>query len=197
MCRESEAAREITLFLGLTLLFSAAVYVPIVREGADDRVRSSLEGLLMLAPGLAAIVTYLVCEHTLRPVGWRPGSPRFLLLGLAPPVVYCSIEYGLVWLTGNGGYDGKFSIGFGGSLLLLLVPGSLSAALEEIGWRGLLVPNLMRLHAFNPLVTDTGGTWLLVGEEGGLTAMVGVVLAVLFWLLRSALPREAASRMAR
>lgn len=265
MSREPEAAREITLFLGLTLLFSAAVYVPIIRAGAGDRPGSSLEGLLMLAPGLAAIVTYLACEHALRPVGWKLGRPRYLLLGLVLPIVYCFVEYGLVWLTGRGGYNGKLTPGFAESLLLLILPGTFSALLEEIGWRGLLVPKLMplhgftvtsilsgliwavwhypliivsnpsrsgsplifslfcftlftvglsfaaawlrlasggvwaaallhgshnvfMLHGFNPLVTDTGGTWLLVGERGALTAAVGIALAVVFWRLRFALP---------
>jgi CAAX protease family protein len=58
----------------------------------------------MLASGLAAVITYLVFEHSLRPIGWQPGKMQYLLLGLAIPLIYCLFEYGLVWLTGRGQY---------------------------------------------------------------------------------------------
>jgi len=44
------------------------------------------------------------------------------------------------------------------------------------------------LHVFNPLTTDTGSTWLLLGEYGGVTAAAGLVLGILFWSLRKRLP---------
>ena len=46
------------------------------------------------------------------------------------------------------------------------------------------------LHIFNPLTTDAGGTWLLLGEYGALTAVVGLSLAILFWYLRNRLPEK-------
>jgi hypothetical protein len=44
------------------------------------------------------------------------------------------------------------------------------------------------LHVFNILTTDTGGTWLLLGEYGAVTAAMGLLLVILFWSLRNRLP---------
>jgi membrane protease YdiL (CAAX protease family) len=256
---------EIVVFLALTAVFSSLVYLPIARAGSLGGGLSKLAGLLMLAPGLAALIVYLLFERSLRPVGWKPDKPRYLLLGLAIPPAYCLIAYGLAWLTGGGGFNGRFPPNFAVFLLTMLFNGTLSALLEEVGWRGFLVPSMMKvtsftltallsglvwalwhyplilltdlrpagaplafslacftvftvglsfaaawlrlksgsvwtaallhgshnafmLHVFNPLTTDTGSTWLLLGEYGAVTAAVGVVLGVLFWSLRKRLP---------
>jgi len=47
--------------------------------------------------------------------------------------------------------------------------------------------NLFMLHVFNPLTTDSGTTWLLLGEYGAVTAVAGLLLALIFWSLRSRL----------
>jgi membrane protease YdiL (CAAX protease family) len=256
---------EILAFLALTALFSALAYLPIAKAGSLGGGVSRLGGLLMLAPGLAAVIVYLAFERSLRPVGWNPGRLRYLLLALAIPAAYCLVVYGLVWLGAGGGFNGRLPPNFAVFLLTLLFTGTLSALLEEVGWRGFLVPRLMRvtgftltallsgvvwalwhyplilltdvrpagnplafslacftvftlglsfaaawlrlksgsvwtaallhgshnafmLHVFNPLTTDTGSTWLLLGEYGGVTAAAGLVLGILFWSLRKRLP---------
>jgi hypothetical protein len=45
------------------------------------------------------------------------------------------------------------------------------------------------LHVFNTLTTDTGSTWLLLGEYGAVTAAMGLLLGMLFWSLRTRLPK--------
>jgi membrane protease YdiL (CAAX protease family) len=265
MAARGKTLREIVTFLVLTAVFSALAYLPIIRAGTISGAQSNLAGLLMLAPGLAAIVTYLVFERSLRPIGWSPGPIRYLILGLVIPAIYCLVAYGLAWLTGMGRYTGQIPSGFLVLLATLLFQGTLSAALEEIGWRGLLVPKMMRLtgftgtalvtgliwavwhyplivysgvrpsnspltyslvcftvfvvglsfaaawlrvksgsmwtaallhgshnalmlHVFNLLTTDTGRTWLLLGEYGAVTAAAGLVIAIVFWTLRNRLP---------
>ena len=261
----TKALREVIVFLVLTAVLSTLAYLPIIRAGSISGANSNLAVLLMLAPGLAALVTYLIFERSLRPVGWSPGPIQYLILGLAIPVIYCLAAYGLVWLTGWGRYNGQIPSGFLVALATLLFSGTLSAALEEIGWRGLLVPKMMKLmgftgtalisgliwavwhyplilfsdvrpenspvafslvcftffvvglsfvaawlrmksgsmwtaallhgshnalmlHVFNLVTTDTGRTWLLLGEYGAVTAAAGLVLAVVFWSQRGRLP---------
>jgi membrane protease YdiL (CAAX protease family) len=176
------------------------------------------------------------------------------------------IAYGLVWLTGQGGYNGQFPANFPIFVVTMLFNGTLSALLEEIAWRGFLIPkmleltsftktalitgliwafwhypliiftnvrlgnpplvyslvcftifavgvsfatawlrqksgsvwpaallhgshNVFMLHVFNSLTTDTGGTWLLLGEYGVVTAAMGLLLAMLFWILGTRIPR--------
>ena len=262
MDKKSKTMLEILIFLALTVIFSAVAYIPIIRVGTINGGQSKLAGLLMLAPGLAAIITYLVFERSLRPIGWWPGKVQYLVLALVIPLIYCLLGYGLVWLTGRGKYNGQFPPNFPIFLITMLVNGTLSATLEEIAWRGFLVPkmikitsftptaiitgliwavwhypliiftnvrpgntpllyslacftifavglsfatawfrlqsgsvwtasllhgshNVFMLHVFNTLTTDSGGTWLLLGEYGSITAVMGLLLAILFWGLRT------------
>ncbi len=264
MDTKSKTLREIIVFLALTVVLSTLAYIPIIQAGTINGVYSNLAGLLMLAPGLAAVITFLVFEHSLRPIGWRPGKVSYLLLGLVIPAVYCLFEYGLVWLTGLGKYNGQFPPNFSVFLVTMLFNGTLSAALEEVAWRGFLVPKMIRLtsftktaiitgliwsvwhypliifsnvrlgntplpyslicftlfavglsfaaawlrlksgsvwtaallhgshnvfmlHVFNVLTTDSGSTWLLLGEYGAMTAAMGLLLAIVFWSLRGRL----------
>jgi uncharacterized protein len=262
---KTKTLREIIVFLALTVVLSALAYIPIIRTGTINGAQSNSAGLLMLAPGLAAVITYLVFERSLRPVGWKLDKIGYLVLGLVIPLIYCSIGYGLVWLTGRGTYNGQFPANLPVVLATLLFNGTLSALLEEIAWRGFLVPkmiqltsftgtalitgliwaawhypliiytnvrlgntplayslvcvtifavgmsfaagwlrlksgsvwsaallhgshNVFMLHVFNTLTTDSGGTWLLLGEYGAVTAAIGLVLVILFWSLRNRLP---------
>jgi membrane protease YdiL (CAAX protease family) len=257
--------REIVVFLVLTIILSTLAYIPIIQAGTINGGQSKFASLLMLAPALAAVITYLVFERSLRPVGWKLDKIQYLLLGLVIPIIYCLIGYGLVWLTGRGKYNGQFPPNFLIVLVTLLFNGTLSALLEEIAWRGFLVPKMMELtsftktalitgliwsawhypliiysnvrlgntplpyslvcftifamgisfatawlrmksgsvwtaallhgshnafmlHVFNILTTDTGGTWLLLGEYGAVTAAMGLLLVILFWSLRNRLP---------
>ena len=246
----------------LTVILSTLAYIPIIQAGTINDGQSKLAGLLMLAPGLAAVITYLVFERSLRPIGWRPGKIQYLILGLVIPIIYCLIGYGLVWLTGRGKYNGQFPPNFPIFLVTMLFNGTLSAVLEEVAWRGFLVPkmikltsftktalitgliwaawhypliiftnvrsgntpllyslvcftvfvvglsfaaawlrlksgsvwtaallhgshNVFMLHVFNTLTADSGSTWLLLGEYGAVSAAMGLLLAILFWSLRT------------
>jgi membrane protease YdiL (CAAX protease family) len=156
---KSKTIREIVVFLVLTVILSGLAYVPIVQAGTNNGGQSKLTGLLMLAPGLAAVITYLVFERSLRPVGWRPGKIQYLLLGSVIPPIYCLIAYGLVWLTGGGKYNGQFPPNFLILLVTLLFNGTLAAVLEEVAWRGLLVPKMMELTGFTKTGLITGLIW--------------------------------------
>jgi membrane protease YdiL (CAAX protease family) len=249
----------------LTVILSSLAYISIIQAGSSNGGQPKGTGLLMLAPSLAAIITYLAFERSLRPVGWRPGKIKYLLLGLMIPIIYCLIAYGLVWLSGWGKYNSLFPPNFPIFLATMLFNGTLSALLEEVAWRGFLVPKMMELtsftktalitglvwavwhypliifsnvrlgntplpfslvcftifavgvsftaawlrmksgsvwsaallhgshnvfmlHVFNSLTTDSGSTWLLLGEYGAVTAAMGLLLVILFWSLRTQLP---------
>jgi membrane protease YdiL (CAAX protease family) len=104
----------------------------------------------MWSPGLAGLVTLLAFQRNLRGMGWGPGKPFYLLVGYGLPLLECSLVYGIVWLTGLGQLHGSLS--GAAETLVAITPGiaigAFAALGEEIGWRGLLVPQLARLTSF-------------------------------------------------
>jgi membrane protease YdiL (CAAX protease family) len=161
MDKKGFTLREIIVFLTLTVILSSLVYIPIIQGKVITGGQSKSLGLLMLAPGLAAVITYLVFEHSLRPIGWRLGKIQYLIIGLVIPLIYCLFEYGFVWMTGQGKYNGLFPPNFPILLVTLLFNGTLSALLEEVGWRGFLVPEMIKITSFTKTAIITGLIWAI------------------------------------
>ncbi len=169
---------KIIVFLVLTLALSSIFYYVIASAG---RLKSGPVMALMWSPGVAAIVTQLIFDRSLRGLGWKPGRARYLLFGYLLPVGYGLLAYGILWLTGLGSLDATelasqtssyIAPGVRSPALLLLIYlgiiltwGTLqsvfSALGEEIGWRGLLVPELSKVTSFTTTALISGGIWAL------------------------------------
>ena len=156
------ARRKVAWFLGLTFVLVSAAYVPILRSGGAMKMLPV--AVLMWMPGLAALLTQLITTRSLKGLGWRPRTAKLLGLALILPLLYALPVYGLTWLTGVAKFNpAGWSAEAGGlavlpALALLLTAGLLQSLLtalgEEIGWRGLLVPQLA-------LITTLRNTWLI------------------------------------
>jgi uncharacterized protein len=74
-------------------------------------------------------------------------------------LVECSFVYGVVWLVGLGGLRGD--VPGAARTLVVITPGLLGGIFlalgEEIGWRGLLVPQPARLTTFTKTALLSGG----------------------------------------
>ncbi len=161
---------KITIFLALTFILSAATWVPIIRAG-DLGLGGGLYILMtMWCPGFAAILTRLITQRNLRGMGWVPRTPGLLALAYILPILYAAPVYLIAWASGLGGFDpGKWAIEPGltplAGLLLLAslgaLTGLLSATGEEIGWRGLLVPELAKVTSFRNTAIVSGIIWAL------------------------------------
>ena len=169
--------RKISLFLFLTLVFSSLSYVPIIRAGTAN-VQGGLFVLTMMwSPGLAAILTQLIATRSLRGLGWRLGQARWLGLAYILPVVYTLPVYVFTWLTGLGSLLNPY---FFSPLTRQYSSPDLTTAIivfalikatkgvaetlifslgEEIGWRGLLVPELARMTSFTKTALISGTVW--------------------------------------
>lgn len=167
--------KKILVFLLLTLVLSTASYIPIAASGSTDGYILSL----MWAPGVAAIITQLSFHRSLRGLGWRPGKPKYLFLGYGLPVIYGLILYGFVWLTGLGKFAptemadwlaGQWNIEIAAPYLVVagfiltqatlgVLMSCLTALGEEIGWRGLLAPELATVTSFTKTAIISGGIW--------------------------------------
>ena len=159
---------KIGIFLAITFALSALTWVPIVREG-DLGAGGGLYILAtMWCPGVAAILTRLVTQRNLRGMGWIPRRPGLLALAYVLPIFYALPVYAIGWVAGLGAFDptkwavgpeltpvtGLLMIGSVGALM-----GLVSATGEEIGWRGLLVPELAKVTGFRNVALISGTIW--------------------------------------
>jgi membrane protease YdiL (CAAX protease family) len=149
------APARVAVFLALVLLLATGPYLMMARTGSTRDYAL----VWMWSPGLAAMGTRLIFDHNLKDLGWRVPSLRFILMGLAVPLGYSLLIYGTVWISGLG----RFQAQPPARLLLFatfgLVVACLGALGEEIGWRGLLLPELTRLGSFTKAAAVTGAVW--------------------------------------
>src|SRR5688572_11443458 len=171
---------KIAIFLALTFVLSAITWVPILRSG-DLAMGGGLYIMAtMWCPGVAAILTRLITQRNLRGMGWIPRTPALLGLAYVLPLLYALPVYAIAWGGGLGGFDpSKWAVGPGmapvtGLLLIAsigAITGLISATGEEIGWRGLLVPELAKVTSFRNTALISGGVWaawhmpLMIGAD--------------------------------
>ncbi len=160
-------SRRIILFLGFTFLFSAAFWILIIRAGQLSPHGQVYTLGLMWSPGVAALLTTFIFQRNLRGLGWERGPVRYLLLSYALPIAYAGGVYVLVWLLGWGAFTTENApegqpwpvFILSNATLLFLLGGFLPALGEEIGWRGLLVPQLAKLTSFTNAALISGAIW--------------------------------------
>jgi membrane protease YdiL (CAAX protease family) len=171
--------QKLAVFLAVTFAISSIYYFLILSAGSLQAGGGLYVFGLMWAPGIAAMATQLLFERTLRGLGWRLGSFRYLAIAFLLPLLYCLVVYGLTWLTGLGGFPnpeflaliqqqlgGQVSLSGSQIFVVVLVsvvlslPVSLLSALgEEIGWRGLFVPELIKVTSFTKTAFISGAVW--------------------------------------
>jgi uncharacterized protein len=156
--------KEVIVFLVLTFLLSSVFYYLIINAGTIDARGGFYVLFLMWSPGFAALITRLYFHRNIRGIGAVFPRPRYLGIAYILPVLYALPVYALVWATGIGRF---YTEGLASPLqwAFLLTGGvlisCLSAMGEEIGWRGLLLPHLVKLTGFTRGTLITAGIWLL------------------------------------
>ena len=78
-------------------------------------------------------------------------------------MLYATVAYGAVWLLGLGAFRAPADVSIVRRLVTIATLGtvmsSVSALGEELGWRGLLVPELAKLTSFTRLSLLSGAIW--------------------------------------
>jgi CAAX protease family protein len=161
--------KKILVFLFLTLAFASVFYYLAISSGDYEAYTLGL----MWCPGVAAMLTQLFFQRSLRGLGWRLGQAKYWLLGYGLPVIYGGVVYGIVWLTGLGRlvpFDQvkQMNIEVQSPVAYVLLWGTIGLAGqiigglgEEIGWRGLLVPELSKETSFTVTALVSGGIWAI------------------------------------
>jgi uncharacterized protein len=182
--------RKIGVFMLLTLTLSSIFYTLAIAAGSLRAGRMLYVAGLMWCPGLAALATKAIYREPVGDLGWGWGPPRYAAYGYLLPVAYAVPVYLLVWATGLGGFpDPAFveetvrvcglpglvpGLVVGLYVVLVVTVGmarAMAAALgEEIGWRGFLLPELVR-------VTTAPRAALLIGLIWAAWHYPGLLLA--------------------
>jgi membrane protease YdiL (CAAX protease family) len=168
---------SVGLFLALLALFSSVGYYLTIEI---TLIRYYIV-VLMWSPGLAALATCRIMGISLASIGWGWGESRWQWMAYFIPVLYGLIAFGFVWGFGLAGAAGpKYIAGvsdylglhgwspaavitfavvmFGGVGMVWRIASSLG---EEIGWRGFLTPQLMRVFSFPVTSVIVGLVWSL------------------------------------
>lgn len=180
MFANTHTRNKVLTFLGLTLVGSAIFYFLIISSGNIEAAGGLYVLGLMWTPGISGLITQLVFEHSLRGMGWKLGKAKYLAIAYFLPVAYCLVVYGITWLTGLGGVPNPDSIAalrtsFGqntstGMVIFYFVLNNaifgvllsmISALGEEIGWRGVFVPELAKSFSFTKTALISGVVWAL------------------------------------
>jgi membrane protease YdiL (CAAX protease family) len=174
----------------LMLTLSSIFYTLAIAAGSMTAGRALYVIGLMWCPGLAALATKAIYREPVGDLGWGWRSSRYVAYGYWLPVAYAVPVYLLVWAAGLGGFPNPAFVeetvtvcglpglppGLVVGLYVLLVvtvglPRAMAAALgEEVGWRGFLLPELVR-------VTTVPRAALLVGLIWAAWHYPGLLLA--------------------
>ena len=171
--------RTVGLYLVLTLLLSSVFWTLIISAGRIDAASARYNMGLMWSPGLAAFLTLRLSRQPIALIGWSWGQNRYQWLAYLIPLLYTTFAYGLIWSLGLGGFPNQtyvdsvaHSLGcssysrsavivWNGLLIgtLGVIKGCANTLGEEIGWRGLLVPILMKNYTYTQTSLLTGVIW--------------------------------------
>lgn len=164
---------KIVLFLLLTIILSLWPYNELIRSGSMTALPTLM---LMWAPGIAALLTQLITIRSVAGLGWRLGKRRYLLTSFLVPFVVCLVVYGLFWGIGLVPFAGSqlvtdvaaatgqrmsLPLAIIATLAVIFPLAVLSALGEEIGWRGLLLPELAHRYHFTLAVVISAAIWAL------------------------------------
>lgn len=167
--------RGLLLFLGLLVLGSAPLLALIVSSGRPVDTLALYVFPLMWTPALASIATRVLTGEGFGDLSFALRNRRVLRtvgLGVGFPVAVGAIAYGAAWGLGLVAFAAPVGSGwpvaaFGSRLLFAgtvgAAVGTVSAAGEEIGWRGYLIPRLIDAELPAPFVLGglVWGLWHL------------------------------------
>jgi len=166
---------SIAIFMVLLAAFAMVGYYLTITIG----LRRHYMAALMWSPGLAAFATCKIQGIGLQSLGWKWGESRWQYAAYGLPILYGLVAYGILWGLGLGGaINSKYINGVGEFLglvgwsdtqviafavVMFGVVGMIwriGAALgEELGWRGFLTPQLMRVFSFPVTSLIVGLVW--------------------------------------
>jgi uncharacterized protein len=163
-----QALAKIIIFLFLVATFagiiaSLRVFVPVgTKLGIFAWTPRLADALAMWSVGSAGAISLVVVDRSLRDFGLKGAHPKYMFLAAALPFAIGAAIYLPVWFLGLGRFGGTALLTFAAQSALAHFPLHLFAAAgEELGWRGVLVPNLARTSGSKTIAFLPGAIWAL------------------------------------
>jgi membrane protease YdiL (CAAX protease family) len=170
--------RATILYLLFTLLFSSVIWALVIWSGHLGMAFGMMITAVMWCPALAALVTCRLVGRSFRSLAWRWPEGRHIAAAYFIPLAYAAIAYGAVWALRLGGWNselvtlvtqrfglrgmpacGAFTLWFLFTATAGMIRGLSTALGEEIGWRGFLVPELVKQMSYTKLSLLIGIIW--------------------------------------
>ncbi len=179
---KTDPKRVIIAYLILVVAFSSVFWYLIAVKpqwAIDNGILHHSMFLLMWCPGIAALITRFVFQGNFKGMGWKTGEFRWWIIAMIIPVLTGFIMFGTAWVTGIAPFLSEkatemIALPMMGALITGLIWSIISATGEEIGWRGLLVPELGRVTSFTWVALISAFIWfcwhvpvMLAGGYGG------------------------------
>ncbi|WP_346949132.1 CPBP family intramembrane glutamic endopeptidase [Dyella sp.] len=169
----------VALYLALVVLLSTPYYVLLARSGSMDMGRGFVVHSLMWAPGIAGLLSAWLRHRSVAMLGLGWGRTRYVAAGYVLPILYSLLAYVPLWLSGlapaafgefardcatrlhwqNAGLLAPALLQIFLTLTFGAIQSAASAAGEEIGWRGYLVPALREKYGMGATVLLSGLIW--------------------------------------
>jgi uncharacterized protein len=166
---QHQARRGLTIYLTVVVVLTALFDVLVVT------VSPSWIFALMWSPAAASVVARLVLREGFADVSFRFGGRRTLkaiLLAVVFPIVIGLVAYGIAWATGLAQFDPQplglvasfvgdtassvtiFVVMLALAATIVTIFAALSAAGEEIGWRGYMLTRLIDAGVPRPVLAS-------------------------------------------
>lgn len=169
MPQATEPKRVIAVYLVLAFGLSSILWYVIAAKPQwaiqTGIIRYSVY-ILMWCPAFAAIATRLAFQRNLDGFGWKIGELRWWLLAMAIPIAVGLAMFSTAWISGAAPFlparaSAMLALPALQAILFALVDNVFSATGEELGWRGLLVPELGRFTTFTLIAIISAVIWFL------------------------------------
>ena len=199
----SKEKKSLLVFYGITLPVSLIFELLYIFTKSDLFV-----SILMWVPGITGIVCSKVFFRNQGAIGFKFNiKPLYIILSIVIPVVYLVLTYFLAWVVlkdpttgidtlpqavlGEWGEGIPGGIYFAVSFIPFLIFSALSAAGEELGWRGFAYPVLEKEFGRVKAVLINGFIWalwhlpLILGEvyQSNVNIVYGIVSFIVLVML--------------
>lgn len=167
--------KSVIMFLIITFALSSIIYVIWIR-GGEAATKSGISAILMWCPAVAAFIVRGKYYKKEKLLGWNKCNFSFILISIAAPIVYLGLSYGIYWFVNKGSFTGdlyslssisssytnKLDHRFAVTVITLIITifaSTIAAAGEEIGWRGFLLPQMVKIWNVKIAVIVSGLIW--------------------------------------